>query len=98
MSVWLHPDAESELGDAAVHYAEQAGRAVAEAFLVEFERIRDLLIENPQRGPWVEHGLRIYHFDRFPYSVVYESDAQGALQIFAIAHQRRGPGYWVERL
>lgn len=98
MSVWLHPQAEAELGDAAVYYAEQGDRAVAEAFLAEFERVRDLLIENPQRGPGVEHGLRVYHFDRFPYSLLYESVETGELQIFAVAHQHRGPGYWVDRL
>lgn len=53
MSYWLHPEAEAELGDAAVYYLEHASRAVALAFLAEFERVRDLLIENAQRGP---HG------------------------------------------
>ena len=46
MTYWLHPDAEAELGDAAVYYAEHASLAVAEAFVLEFERIRDLLVEN----------------------------------------------------
>lgn len=70
MSYWIHPEAESELGDAAVYYLTHASHAIAEAFLAEFERVRDLLIENPQRGP----------------------------QIWAIAHQRREPDYWAERL
>lgn len=98
MSCWLHPDAEAELGDAAVYYAVHASSAVAEAFLAEFERIRDLLIENQQRGPHAENGLRVYHFDRFPYTVVYEPDDREGPQIFAIAHQHREPGYWRERL
>ena len=97
MSYWLHPDAEAELGDAAAYDAEHASPAVAEAFLAEFERIRDLLVENPQRGPHAEDGLRVYHFDRFPYTVVHEPDDQAGPRIFAIAHQHRAPGYWRDR-
>ena len=70
MSHWLHPDAEIELGDAGVFYATHASLAIAEAFLAEYERVRDLLIENQQRGPHGEGGLRVYHFDRFPYTIV----------------------------
>jgi plasmid stabilization system protein ParE len=97
VTCWLHPDAETELGDAAVYYAKHASLAVAEAFLAEFERVRDLLVENPLRGPHGDYGLRMYHFDRFPYTVIYEPEPSGP-QIYAIAHQHREPGYWVERL
>ena len=98
MSHWIHPEAEAELGDAAVYYATHASRVIAAAFLAEYERVRDLLIENPQRGPHGEHGMRIYHFDRFPYTVIYAEDADLGPQIFAIAHQSREPGYWSARL
>lgn len=46
MSHWIHPEAEAELGDAAVYYATHASRAIAEAFLAEYERVLELLIEN----------------------------------------------------
>ncbi len=46
MSHWLHPAAETELGDAAVYYAEHASLAIAHAFLAEYERVCKLLIEN----------------------------------------------------
>lgn len=97
MSGWLHPEAEAELGDAAAYYAEHASPAVAYAFLAEFQRVQDLLVDNPLRGPHAEDGLRLYHFDRFPYTVIYESDTQGNLLIYAVAHQHRKPGYWTER-
>lgn len=97
MTYWLHPEAEAEFGEAAVYYAKHASLAVAEAFLAEFERVRDLLVENQLRGPHGDYGLRVYHFDRFPFTVVYESDESGP-QIYAIAHQHRDPRYWAERL
>jgi plasmid stabilization system protein ParE len=98
LSYWIHPDAEAELGDAAVYYATHASRMIAAAFLAEFERVRDLLVENQRRGPHGEGGMRVYHFDRFPYTIVYEEDDRNGPQIFAIAHQSREPGYWSGRI
>lgn len=97
MSHWIHPDAEAELGDAAVYYATHASRAIAEAFLAEYERVRDLIVENPRRGLRTEGGLRVHHFDRFPYTLVYEDNEERGPQIYAVAHQRREPGYWSRR-
>ncbi|CAN7153898.1 hypothetical protein LJR130_000086 [Variovorax sp. LjRoot130] len=42
--------------------------------------------------------MRIYHFDRFPCTVIYAEDASLGPQIFAIAHQSREPAYWSSRL
>jgi len=97
MSYWLHPDAEAELGSVAVYYAEHASLKIAEAFLAEFERACDLLIENPAIGAADELSLRRFHFKRFPYTLIYQNSSEG-LQIFAIAHQHRRPSYWLERL
>ncbi len=60
MSYWLHPEAEAELGGAAVHDAEPASRNVTEAFLADFERVRDLLIESQYRDPHGDFGLRVH--------------------------------------
>jgi plasmid stabilization system protein ParE len=98
VSFWIHPDAEAELGDAAVEYAQRASLLVAEAFLAEFERVRDILIENQQRGPHGDFGMRVYHLDRFPYTIIYEENLGAGPQIYAVAHQRREPGYWASRL
>ena len=93
----IHPDAEAELRDAAVYYATHASQAIAEAFLAEYERVRDLIIQNQQRGPHAEGGLRVYHFYRFPYTLIYAEDSTRGPQIFAVAHQSREPGYWGSR-
>lgn len=98
MSHWLHPAAETELGDAAVYYAEHASLAIAHAFLAEYERVCKLLVENQERGPHLGPVLRVYHFDRFPFSLIYEEDEERGPQIYAVAHQRREPGYWSARL
>jgi len=98
VSYSIHADAEAELGDAAAYYATHASRMIALAFLAEYERVRDLLVENQKRGPHGEDGFRVFHFDRFPYTVVYEEDELNGPQIFAIAHQSREPGFWIDRV
>jgi plasmid stabilization system protein ParE len=98
LNYFIHPDAEAELGDAAEFYAANASPKIANAFLTEFERVVELLIENQQRGPHGEEGLRNYHFNRFPFTVIYEEDKTLGPQIFAVAHQSREPGYWYGRL
>lgn len=93
----LHPEASAELEAAARHYAEHASPLIAEAFLLDFERTVDLLAANPLIGSVVGSGLRLLHFARFPYTVIYETDESQGLQIYAVAHQHRQPRYWSER-
>lgn len=97
MTYWLHNEAEAELGDAAVYYAEHASTAIAVAFLDEFARVIELLEANQQLGTRKEGDLRLYPLRRFPYSIVYGQDEAGGPQVYAVAHQNREPGYWRAR-
>ena len=97
MSYWLHPSAEKELAEAAIYYAEQASGRIASALLIEFERVIALLSRNQTLGTLADGGLRIHPFRRFPYSVVYR-EAETGPQVYAVAHQKREPGYWQDRL
>ena len=97
MSYWLHEEAEIELGDAAVYYAEHANPKIAIAFLSEFERVIELLQLNQQLGTRTDEGMRSYPFQRFPYSLVYREDDDAGPQVYAVAHQSREPGYWQGR-
>lgn len=93
MSFTLHPAAESELSAAASYYAREASAGVARAFLVEFERVMELIEKNQRFGTPAIRGLRVYPFHRFPYSVIYR-EADVGPHVYAIAHQRREPEYW----
>jgi len=98
MTYAIHPQEEEELTQAAMFYAEHASKVIAAAFLDEFDRTVGKLVENQQCGPHCEDGLRQYHFARFPYTVIYEENETCGPQIFAVAHQRRDPGYWRGRV
>jgi plasmid stabilization system protein ParE len=97
VSHWIHPEAEAELEEAALYIAEHGSPALAEAFLLEYERVIALLVENQQRGPHSDFGMRMYHLDRFHYTVFYEENATLGPQIYAVAPQARDPGYWLGR-
>jgi plasmid stabilization system protein ParE len=90
----LHPDAETELKDAALHYAKEASKGIALAFLAEFERVAELVESNQQLGTKTHAGLRVYPARRFRYSIVCREVASGPY-LYAIAHQRREPSFWV---
>jgi plasmid stabilization system protein ParE len=65
--VSVSPDAERELIDAAIFYAEQESAELGLAFIVEFERALDVLREHPNFGaPWRDTTRR-FQLRRFPY-------------------------------
>jgi plasmid stabilization system protein ParE len=91
--VSIHPEADAELIAGAIHYAQNAGRDVAEQFLDEFDRAVSLLREHPGLGtPWRGRARR-FPLRKFPYSIIYYRTPE-RLRIVAVAHQRRMPGYW----
>lgn len=51
MSHWVQPEAEAELEEAALYLAEHAGPAIAEAFLLEYERVLELLVRESAARP-----------------------------------------------
>jgi hypothetical protein len=95
MSYWLHT--EIELEEAAAFYANEGGSRVANTFLDEFEHIVSILENNQKIGGVIQHGFRHFLFCQFPYSVIYRESGTG-LKIFAIAHQKRKPEYWLYRI
>ncbi|TAJ93966.1 MAG: type II toxin-antitoxin system RelE/ParE family toxin [Gammaproteobacteria bacterium] len=97
MNYWIHPEAAEELSEAALYYGTEASKEISLSFLLEFERVRELLIWNQELGSEIEQGMRIFHLQKFPYGVVYCTDDAGP-QIYAISHHRRRPGYWKSRV
>lgn len=96
MSYSLHPEAESDLREAAEYYRERAGTALAQAFLAEFEHSIHLLLQHPMLGASWLHGKRRLVMKHFPYAVIYTAAAQ-EIRVLAVAHQSRRPGYWRKR-
>jgi plasmid stabilization system protein ParE len=92
----LHPAALAELKSAVVWYRER-NQTAALNFVAELDRAIDLLIASPGRWPIGEHGTRKFVLQRFPFAVVYR-EKETVVQVLAIAHGHRRPGYWKQRL
>ena len=69
----------------------------ASNFADELAQAISMIAEAPQRwpvGPW---GTRKFLLHRFPYARVYR-EPPSAIQVLAVAHGHRRPGYWKTRI
>jgi plasmid stabilization system protein ParE len=93
--VEFHPEAIAEAVAAANWYRERSPRA-GEAFLFEIDHAVDRIAEAPEAWPPYLYGTHRFLLRRFPFSVVYRR-ISNTIQIIALAHGRRRPGYWKGR-
>ena len=96
MKLVIVPLALAELHDAAAFYMEKANVELGLAFVAEFERTTNLVLDNPMLGAIFRGSRRRYLLRRFPYNIIYQVTAE-ELRIVAVAHHRRRPGYWANR-
>ena len=89
-------EASEEAEEARRWYRERSEPTEA-AFLSELDHAIAVVLEAPHRWPKHIAGTRRYVFPTFPYSLVYFLEHQ-IVNIVAIAHEKRRPGYWQERL
>jgi plasmid stabilization system protein ParE len=92
----IHPSALLEAQAAAAWYRERSYSA-ADAFLLELDRAMDMIASSPRRSPVFIGECRRLVLRRFPFSVVYR-EKSGTIQVVAIAHGKRKPGYWTNRV
>jgi len=96
VNYWLHPEAREDLREAAEFYRDNAGVALSQSVLAEFEHSVNLLLEHPRLGRKWRYGKRRLVMRLFPFSVIY-TVADDQLRILAVAHHSRRPGYWRRR-
>jgi plasmid stabilization system protein ParE len=91
----FHPDASEEADEARKWYAERSSVA-ALSFVDELNFAVERVAESPEAWPQYESGTRRYVFPRFPFSLIYRC-VKERIQIIAVAHAKRKPGYWKDR-
>lgn len=92
------PEAEAELLAAAAWYeSRQSGLGVA--FVEAVGRALERIVEAPQTSPLWRQGYpyRRHLLRRFPYTIMFTVTQLG-VEITAIAHAKRKPGYWLNRV
>lgn len=94
-AVEVHPLAADESKTAARWYRER-NEISCTRFRRELDRVVDLICERPEAGsPYLSSTRRVL-LRRFPFFVVYRV-LDERVQILAVAHARRRPGYWRAR-
>jgi toxin ParE1/3/4 len=93
----LHPEAALEHEKQAAYYESKSsglGRRYHMAFLAALERV----CETPHRYKLaVSPDIRRFALRGFPFYILYR-ESDGTVQVLAVAHDRRRPGYWAGRL
>ena len=82
--------------EAALFY-EAARSGLGDLFLDDIQRAIDTIRERPHLGIAVAHGFRRALIRRFPFSLIYAVDGE-EIVVIAVAHQRRSPSYWKDRV
>lgn len=94
-AVWFHIDAESEMIEAAEYY-ESRQKDLGKRFL---ESVRSLLHQiriNPGIFKTVNNNIHLAKTSIFPYGIIYR-EKENCLEILAVMHLKRKPGYWKSR-
>ncbi len=91
----FHTEAAVEVETARQWYAER-NPAAAASFLAELDLAVERIREAPQRWPRYAKGARRFILPRFPFSVIYRVKGE-LIEVVAVAHHRRRPGYWKSR-
>jgi plasmid stabilization system protein ParE len=80
-----------------VSYYEAQAAGLGAEFLEELQDAEALIADNPAIGSPFGGDLRRVLLRRFPFNLVYSLEPDHVL-VVAVAHQRREPGYWRDRL
>jgi toxin ParE2 len=94
--VEFHKEASLEYEAAFAWYLERSS-SIASRFATELDRAVDAIAEAPQRWPANSQGTRKFLLQTFPFALIYR-DSAAIIQVLAVAHGHRRPGYWKERL
>lgn len=91
----MHKEASEEVRAATEWYLIRSVEA-AEGFLTAFDEALNRVLSNPQMWPAYLFDTRGLQLHRYPYVLVYLIGEQ-EIDILAVAHTSRRPGYWKDR-
>jgi hypothetical protein len=79
-----------------IWYLERSADAAVE-FDAEVDRALAQIVAAPRRWAAGPFSTRRFLLRRFPFTLLYRQIASGNIQVVAIAHTSRKPGYWKKR-
>ena len=94
--VEYHPESKAEI-QKAVNWYDDKVEGLGLEFLFEVRYAESKIIQASEMWPVYEGDTRRYLLKRFPFGVIYLTSEE-KIQIVAVAHCKRKPGYWKKRL
>ena len=88
---WWHPEAEAEFL-ASFQWYYQRDADAADSFEVEIDRALALIGRNPKTWPAYIYQTQKFVLRHYPFNLVFRQRSS-RIEIIAVAHQRRKPGY-----
>lgn len=95
MKCWFHPEARIEFLESIIYYESQQtglGRRFLEAVIEAVRRIE----AHPRMYRLVDQTCRQCRIPRFPFGIIYRVKNR-RIEIIAVMHLHRRPGYWQNR-
>lgn len=92
----FHEQAIFDLETATTWY-ERHSQWAARQFVIEVMDALDIIQASPDRWPLALDKTRKFLLKRFPFAIIY-IERLSVIQVIAVAHGRRNPGYWKDRL
>ncbi len=95
MRVRLHPEAETEMIEAAAYYEERQAD-LGKRFLASVQDAINSIIINPRLYPVVDLDVRRCLTKVFPFGILFRI-SRDEIVIVAVMHLARHPDYWKHR-
>ena len=95
-SVIFDPDAQAEFLSAAQYY-EHCQPGLGHRFRLVVESAIENVVENPFQYRVLHRPFRRCLLLKFPYGIIYSIEPDH-IRIIAVAHTKRKPGYWLNRV
>ncbi len=91
-----YDDAAREEGFEVAEWYGAQQKTLQTRFLAKWKDAENRMVASPQIHRCFEGDLRKCRFDVFPYALVFRIRGD-ELQVIAVMHMSRRPGYWKER-
>jgi plasmid stabilization system protein ParE len=95
MKLRWHGEARAE-ADAAVAFYNEKQPVLAQRFLDDLEDALHRIQRHPQAYRLVDGDIRKCRVAHFPFGIIYRMRSD-FIEIIAVMHLRRSPGYWRQR-
>ena len=95
MKCWFHPEARLELLES-VSYYESQQLGLGQRFLDSVSDAVHRILVHPEMYRSISNSCRQCRLPRFPFGLIYRIKEQ-RIEIVALMHLHRKPGYWKDR-